>query len=93
MLDSKGKVVAVMQAINKKTTTEFTLEDVSLMESLARSAGIILRKAQLYQQAIFAEKRSSALFALIKSSYSHVPFDQLVNQIVEIARNILSADR
>ncbi len=52
VVDRTGAVVAVIQAVNKRTTCAFTREDVSIIESLAVTAGIILVKAQLYDNAV-----------------------------------------
>ncbi len=61
------------QAVNKQrrggptiTHTAFSQEDQHLLESLAVSAGIILRKARAFEAAIRAKERSRALLELVR---------------------------
>jgi len=53
--DNSNRTAAVIQVINKKRGV-FTREDEGLMMSLSRSAGQILRKAQLFS-ALLVEQR------------------------------------
>ena len=79
MFDLDGHCMAVIQAVNRSggdgggggggsvgcRTAVFSAEDVTIVESMAVSAGIILRKSLVYRAAMVAERRSNAVYFMI----------------------------
>lgn len=47
---SRGRIIGVLQAINRCTDRPFDTEDQRLFESLARQVGIAIENARLYEQ-------------------------------------------
>ncbi|MFQ5961776.1 MAG: HD domain-containing phosphohydrolase [Candidatus Methylomirabilales bacterium] len=47
---SRGRIIGVLQAINRRTDRPFDTEDQRLFESLARQVGIAIENARLYEQ-------------------------------------------
>eukprot|EP00455_Lapot_gusevi_P026189 TRINITY_DN2765_c0_g2_i2.p1 TRINITY_DN2765_c0_g2~~TRINITY_DN2765_c0_g2_i2.p1 ORF type:complete len:705 (+),score=207.60 TRINITY_DN2765_c0_g2_i2:54-2117(+) len=69
--DRDGSVLAVIQAVNRQGKADvFTSEDVTILESMAVSAGILLRKSQLLSQAVAAQRKSAALMRLVRVCYT-----------------------
>ena len=92
--DGEGKSLAIIQAINKVDETCFDSDDEKNLLALASSAGMILRKAQLYTSAIIAEKKSRALLDLFKiTAKDSAPLQDLISGIVDVAYEVLDADR
>jgi GAF domain-containing protein len=66
IIDWNFKCVGVIQAINKKNQQTFTSDDVANLEHLATSAGIVLRKATLYESALNSKHKADALMHVLK---------------------------
>lgn len=47
---SRGRIIGVLQAINRRSDRPFDTEDQRLFESLARQVGIAIENARLYEQ-------------------------------------------
>jgi hypothetical protein len=82
--------VAVIQAVNKfvrGVEVPFSGEDVHSLESMAVTAGLLLDKSRLYEQAVFAERRSRALMSLLKvvNESSELALDVLIDRIISVA--------
>jgi len=94
VLDKNGACVAVIQAINKKTSDgRFTPEDCSILENMAVSAGIILHKSRLYDEAVFADRKSRALMNLVKAASVEGSLETIINGIAKVAYEALNCDR
>lgn len=111
VVDSNGEGVAVIQAINKVPSTtgvasymtnseNFTNEDVTILGSLAATAGIILQKSKMYRKSAIAETRSHALMRLLKVISSHDleagsvhALRKVLMEVNAVAHDIMSADR
>lgn len=65
----------------------------NLLESMAVSAGILLRKSQLLSHAVAAQRKSNALMRLVKLDSSNSTMEEAIDGIVKIAYSILDADR
>jgi len=50
-LETRGKVLGVLEVINKEGSSEFTSEDLSLVTKLAGLAAVAIENARLYHQA------------------------------------------
>jgi GAF domain-containing protein len=66
--DRKGQAVAVVQAVNKRSSSHFTSEDVLLLESMAVNAGMLLSRSRLYDAAVVADRKSRALVRLVMTA-------------------------
>ncbi len=67
MKDYLGKNVGVLEIINKRgggsastQVVPFSNEDVEVLNSLALTAGAVLRKSRLYDEAISRRKQTEA---------------------------------
>ncbi|MBI3013177.1 MAG: GAF domain-containing protein [Elusimicrobia bacterium] len=67
----QGKLLGVVQAINRKDTQGFTVEDQEVLESFAAQAGVAIQNARLFSslkqekdkfETIFAQMADGALF-------------------------------
>jgi dual 3',5'-cyclic-AMP and -GMP phosphodiesterase 11 len=91
--DRSGAVVAVIQALNRKDAPGFTHEDQNILEAMAASAGLILHKAQLYEDAVVAETKSRALMNLVKASSTEGSIHDIISSVVRVAYDAVCADR
>ena len=66
--DRRGQSVAVIQAVNKRGDKVFTSEDVSLLESMAVNAGMLLHKSRLFDAAVVADRKTRALLSLVMTA-------------------------
>lgn len=95
VFDAEGKCQAIIQAINRTVgSSAFSSEDCTILESMAVSAGIILRKSMLYRAAMQAEKRSNALMQLVKIvSNKSASVIEIIRGVVNVVQSALSSDR
>jgi hypothetical protein len=110
VLDEGGVCIAVIQAINRivdfgsnsssdspsaAASESFSPEDVGIMESLAKSAGIILKKSKAMHATLLAERRARALLDLFKvvARADEVEFFETLDGVVEVLYQVLHPDR
>ncbi len=95
VMDRQHNVVAVIQAVNKKGhPAAFTEEDINILQNLATTAGIILQKTKLYEKAVVAERKATALMSLLKvSTNKEASMENTIDGIVSVAYEVLNADR
>lgn len=86
------KALAVIQVINKRDGS-FTAEDEALMTSLARGAGVLLRKAQVHEQLVYTQRRTQALLTVLKASERENDVEGVIDTILQVAYDILQAER
>jgi adenylate cyclase len=92
-----GHVDAVIQAVNRDRSgrwVSFTAEDVQLLETMAVSAGILLRKSQFVYQTVRAKHATQALLQLVQLANS--PITSIYDAMGHMARicyAALDADR
>lgn len=49
-LDTKGRVIGALEAINKRNNAAYTEQDVTLLQALASQAAVAIENARLFQQ-------------------------------------------
>jgi GAF domain-containing protein len=86
--DNSNKTAAVIQITNKRKG-DFTREDEGLMMTLARSAGQILRKAQLFSALLVEQRKTKALMAILQAEESEVSIENLLERILQTAFDVL----
>eukprot|EP00947_MAST-08B_sp_MAST-8B-sp1_P001477 g1477.t1 len=92
-----GRVVAVIEAINKKPSQykapHFSDDDSDLLQYIATHAAIVMRKSQLYSDAKKAKRVADAMLSVVKASSSADSIMTLVQRILDAAYDILSCAR
>lgn len=97
-----GEVIAVIQAINKQGRNAdpqaFSDDDVALMQGVADSAGMAIRKAQLLARAKDAQLQTAALVEVVKlvadesRGTSQAAFQGMVRDLLRACYKLLPAD-
>lgn len=80
--------IGVLMALNKHRAS-FTTRDEIAAKHLANQAGVTIRNAQLYADAIRNERRSKALITFIKSINREMPVQSLAMQVAVNASDLL----
>lgn len=86
VMDPQGKVLAVIEAINKKTTTKFLGQDVLYCNYIAESAGVSLYKSLLHDEAIVARQLSEIRFNL-SDQIHHYSGQSKIEKFVDLVMN------
>ncbi len=92
MRSAKGKVVGVIQVLNKRDGA-FTVEDEKLLEAFASQAGIAVRNALLNEEILKRMQTSEILLNVMRAVSSELEIDQLLQKIVAKTSEAMSADR
>eukprot|EP01112_Ceratiomyxa_fruticulosa_P020888 TRINITY_DN7240_c0_g2_i1.p1 TRINITY_DN7240_c0_g2~~TRINITY_DN7240_c0_g2_i1.p1 ORF type:complete len:1058 (+),score=261.81 TRINITY_DN7240_c0_g2_i1:302-3475(+) len=108
VMDHSGRVVAVLEALNKRKVKEFAKEkvaverhpiesfdeeDVDNMKTLAHHAGISLRNAQLYQESQESQNKVKVLLEVASQLASELDTTTLITVIMTKSKLLLDADR
>jgi GAF domain-containing protein len=93
VLSNSGKVIAVLQAINKVSTATFTADDEEAIMGITRQASVAIQNAQLFEAEERARKKNAALVEVAKAVSSELHIHSLVAIIMREARSLLNADR
>lgn len=108
LLDDEGKLVAVVQLINKlkldhspiATLDEkidlngFTLEDEQVFEEFAPSIRLIIESSRSFYKATQQQRAASALMKATKSlSQSSLDLEETLKRVMEEAKELMQADR
>eukprot|EP00002_Diphylleia_rotans_P033883 TRINITY_DN7243_c0_g1_i11.p1 TRINITY_DN7243_c0_g1~~TRINITY_DN7243_c0_g1_i11.p1 ORF type:complete len:1023 (+),score=239.10 TRINITY_DN7243_c0_g1_i11:112-3180(+) len=94
-----GKVVGVVQAINKMTQEGFPSShgfsnlDDQCLQIIASQTGILLRNAKLYKASVTTQHRISVILELSRQLSSELNLKSLCRVIMQKARELLKADR
>ena len=85
------EVVGVLYALNKMVgpTAAFDSNDECVIEYLASNAGIAIKKAQLYHQAIRAQRNSAAILSIVRARSSHGSVEKILSTTIEAAYDLL----
>eukprot|EP00899_Mesostigma_viride_P018220 jgi/Mesvir1/2639/Mv04399-RA.1 len=94
-LDSTGKTVAVLEALNKKPAgSTFTEGDKIMASNLAAVAAICIRNCQVYEEAIKNERRANALLDLVRAlSTKNLGVNSLMFTVTRRAQELLDAQQ
>jgi GAF domain-containing protein len=93
IMNNSGKVIAVLQAINKKSTAAFNGDDEEAIKGITRQASVAIQNAQLFEAEERARKKNQALVEVAKAVSSELHIHSLVAIIMREARSLLNADR
>jgi GAF domain-containing protein len=95
--DYLGKNVGVLEIINKRSPSSqivaFTAEDEDVLNSLAYTAGAVLRKAALFDQSVQAQKRSNALLQISEIMSAEIGSEAIMKRIIEASYALVDAER
>src|SRR2546421_4909871 len=91
--DAGGRVVAVLQLLNRLDGKPFDAEDERLLDAFAGQIAIALRNAQEMQQIEQRRRTSELLLDVMKAFSSELSVDQLLRRIMERPSAVLQADR
>mmetsp|Transcript_23813 Transcript_23813/g.34915 ORF Transcript_23813/g.34915 Transcript_23813/m.34915 type:complete len:805 (+) Transcript_23813:119-2533(+) len=87
------EVVGVLSAINKINETgdivAFNEKDEMVVEYLASNAGVAIKKAQLYHQAVRAQRNSAAILSIVRARTSDGSVEQILTTTIEAAYDLL----
>jgi hypothetical protein len=84
---------AAQLQLTSQVSRPFTDAEVSLVESLAVSAGVCLNKALLFSHVLRAQRKAEALLDIVKATASERSFFGLVDRVVNAAYHALAADK
>lgn len=90
---SSGKVVAVVQLVNKKNNSCFDQQDEARFEEFAASIGIILETCQSFYVAARNQRGASALLKATSSLGQSLDLEATLQAVMEQARKLMQADR
>ncbi len=88
-----GRVVAVLQLLNRLDGGPFDAEDERLLDAFVGQVAIALRNAQQMEQIEQRRKTSDLLLDVMKAFSSELEVDQLLKRIMERTSAVLQADR
>lgn len=91
--DSKGKCVAVLQALNKHNDAKFDRQDEFNVKLLASTAGVVLRNALIHDSAVYARQRMNALLGVSKMLNSEKNLTNLIGIMMKEAKRLLDVDK
>lgn len=92
VFDDNGKVLGVIQALNKKKGL-FDENDQVILSSLAATVSLIIKNAQLYETAKRGREDISTLLEVSSAISSELELDNLIQLIMNKASGIVEADR
>mmetsp|Transcript_803 Transcript_803/g.1586 ORF Transcript_803/g.1586 Transcript_803/m.1586 type:complete len:475 (+) Transcript_803:36-1460(+) len=93
ILDFEDEAIGVVQAINKVDDGYFTQVDELLMGHLAQHAGIALRNAEVYREAIQASDRSNALIQTMQALAADLGAQSVILTLSMHANELVRADK
>jgi adenylate cyclase len=93
VIDVGGRVVAVLQLLNRLDEEPFDEDDERLLGSFLGQIAIALRNAQQMEQIEERRKTSELLLDVMKSFSSELEVDNLLRKIMERTSAVLGADR
>ncbi|WP_405605924.1 GAF domain-containing protein [Streptomyces sp. NBC_01410] len=88
----RDKVFGNIYLTEKRSAKEFDAEDESVLSTLAVAAGVAIENARLYEEARLRERWQRASAEVTSTLLSGAPRGEVLQLIVEQAREIASAD-
>ncbi|ETV92671.1 hypothetical protein H310_13112 [Aphanomyces invadans] len=90
--DPKGNIMAVLQCANK--ATPFTTSDSLSLELIALIAGHTLHKLELFDSAMSAGRRTSAILQVVKAvADENHDTHGMILRVIQVAKTALNCDR
>lgn len=91
--NSKGNVIGVIQAINKKGASGFYEKDQYVMKKFLHSAGPILSHAQLHEELVVQNRKSKALVKITKAVDEESQFEVFIKKMMGFAEELLNCEK
>mmetsp|Transcript_6328 Transcript_6328/g.12499 ORF Transcript_6328/g.12499 Transcript_6328/m.12499 type:complete len:404 (+) Transcript_6328:46-1257(+) len=94
-----GTTVAVLQAINKKSSDDrskfvpFTKEDETLIDYMAGQLGVILMNAKIYEDSVRSKKKVEAMLDIVRSLHGDMGVNSVSFTLTERTPQLVDADR
>ncbi|MFC4494353.1 GAF domain-containing sensor histidine kinase [Streptomyces ovatisporus] len=88
----RDEVFGNLYLAEKRDSKEFDSEDETVLSTLAAAAGVAIENARLYEEANYRQRWMEANAEVTRALLSGVGERRVLGLIVELARNILSAD-
>lgn len=92
-ININGETVGVISAINKITLEGkvhcFNVKDEAIIEYVASNAGVAIKKAQLYHQALRAQRHSNAILAIVRARSSDESVERILQTTIEATYDLM----
>lgn len=88
----RDEVFGNLYLAEKRSSKEFDAEDETVLSTLAVAAGVAVENARLYEEARYRQRWMEANAEVTRTLLSGVDRPRVLGLIVELAREILSAD-
>lgn len=91
-LKRMGRVLGVVEALNKTGGQDFTPEDMEVMTALADQMAIALENANLIAKAKRESLEKTTLFEVGKKLSTYLDMDEILEQILDLLNRVVSYD-
>ena len=91
-LVSRDRILGTLFVISK-SVREFSQQDIELLTSIGRQSGAVVENAWLFAQAEQRLRELESLYTADERLYRHLNLDQVLQALVDVAVNILHADK
>jgi nitrate/nitrite-specific signal transduction histidine kinase len=91
-LVSRGNVLGTLFVITRQYH-EFPSQEIELLASIGHQVGVAVENARLFTQAEGRMRELEALYSADEQLYRHLDLDQVLQTLVEVAVDILQADK
>lgn len=91
--DHDGKVAAVIQCVNGKSSAGFGPQDTTVLSVLGVQAGITLHNAKLYDDAMRTQQKIELLLYVSKTVNEKLDLDHVFSSIMERAKEVMNVQR
>ncbi|GAB9464198.1 hypothetical protein Gpo141_00001638 [Globisporangium polare] len=89
----EGNILAVLSAVNKVDSTDFTSEDAIVLNYAADAVGIALHKSSLHHEVKTSQKLIEARLRLTTFVSESADIEEFVDLVMEIGQDIMECDR
>lgn len=87
------EIIGVLSALNKEddqnNIVPFNRQDEKMIEYLATNAGIAIKKAQLYHQAVRAQRNSEAILSIVRARSSDGTVEEILTTTIDTIYQLL----
>lgn len=87
------EIIGVLSALNKEDSDNniipFNEQDEKMIEYLATNAGIAIKKAQLYHQAVRAQRNSEAILSIVRARSSDSTVEEILATTIDTIYQLL----
>merc|ERR550534_3360524 len=83
----------VSSFLTKEETVPFPLADEKLIETLAKSAGVVIVKSRLFRRLVMAQRKNKALIHVLQVTSTDMELPEMLEEIASATCDIIRADR